>query len=131
MNGVGQVPPSRAAPRRPKPSSGPAARNSARILADVDSVVRSLRKSVAERREAVERIQKVSDIILGRKTRFSVDEATGKVVVAVIDPRTNAVIREIPSADEQRIRAKLRKAAEASARLGDLRARGSLLSVEA
>lgn len=83
-------------------------------MADAAQVVQKLAKNIAETKESIEQIQRVSDIILGRKTQFSVDQESGKVVIAIIDPQTNTVIKEIPSADEQRLRAKLRRMAELS-----------------
>ena len=81
-------------------------------MADAANVVQNLTKNIAKTKESIEQIQRVSDIILGRKTQFSVDQETGKVIVSIIDPQTNTVIKEIPSAEEQRLKAKLRKMAE-------------------
>jgi flagellar protein FlaG len=83
-------------------------------MADAAQVVQNLTKNIAKTKESIEQIQRVSDIILGRKTQFSVDQESGKVVISIIDPQTNKVIKEIPSADEQRLRAKLRRMAELS-----------------
>lgn len=84
------------------------------VMADASKVVQNLSKNIAKNKESIEQIQKISDIILGRKTQFSVDSESGKLVVSIIDPQTNKVIKEIPSAEEQRMRAKLRKLAELS-----------------
>ena len=49
-------------------------------------------------------------MVMGRKLQFNVNEELGAVVVKVVDPSTNQVIKEIPSADVQRIKANIRKA---------------------
>ncbi len=83
-------------------------------MADASQVVQNIAKNNAKTKESIEQIQKVSDIILGRKTQFSVDQESGKVVIAIVDPQTNKVIKEIPSAEVQRMRSKLRRMAELS-----------------
>ena len=83
-------------------------------VASAEQVVQKLKKNIAETKENIKQIQKVSDIILGRKTQFSVDQESGKVIVAIVDPQTNQVIKEIPSAEELRMKAKLRSIAEDS-----------------
>lgn len=83
-------------------------------MASAEQVVQKLKKNIAETKENIKQIQKVSDIILGRKTQFSVDQESGKVIVAIVDPQTNQVIKEIPSAEELRMKAKLRSIAENS-----------------
>lgn len=98
------VVPAKKAPIKPLPNP----------MATADQVVQKLSKNIAENKENIKQIQKVSDMILGRKTQFSVDEESGKVVMAIVDPQTNKVIKEIHSAEEQRMRAKLLKAAELS-----------------
>jgi len=84
------------------------------LMVDVARVIQNIKNSNAKTKESIEQIQKVSDIILGRKTQFSVDSESGKVVVSIVDPQTNKVIKEIPSAEEQLMREKLKKVAELS-----------------
>ena len=47
---------------------------------------------------------------MGRKRQFNVNEELGSRVVKVVDPSTNQVIKEIPSADIQRLKISIRKA---------------------
>ena len=91
---------------------------------NAEQVVQHITKINAKNRENIEKIQRVSDIILGRKTKFSVDNESGDLIVSIIDPKTNQVIKEIPSAEEQKMRAKLKRMAEISFR-------GSIIDIRA
>ncbi len=78
-------------------------------LADVDQVVQRLKSNIAKDKEDAIEVQKVSEIVLGRKVQFNVNQEIGQVVVAIVDPQTNRVIKEIPSAEEQKLKAKIRR----------------------
>ena len=54
--------------------------------------------------------QKLSDMVMGRKLRFNVNEELGSIVVKIVDPNTEQVIKEIPSADIQKLKINIRKA---------------------
>ena len=71
-------------------------------------VSQTLANNLADTRETVEEIQKVSDIVLGHKLQFNVNKELGRVVVKVLDPSTNAVIREIPSEELQKIQLQMK-----------------------
>lgn len=58
--------------------------------------------------KAVEEIQKLCDMC-GRKLQFRVNNDTNQIVVKVIDTSTDKVIREIPSEEIQRLRARIRE----------------------
>lgn len=79
-------------------------------IADGARVVDNLVKSNAQIKADAQQLQKLSDMVMGRKLQFNVNEELGAVVVKVVDPSTNQVIKEIPSADVQRIKANIRKA---------------------
>ena len=49
-------------------------------------------------------------MVMGRKLRFNVNNELGSVVVKIVDSNTNQVIKEIPSADMQKIKINIRKA---------------------
>lgn len=57
----------------------------------------------------IQQLQDISDI-LGRKLLFNVNEELGKVVVKVVDPSTNKIIKEIPSADIQKLQIRIKEA---------------------
>jgi flagellar protein FlaG len=73
-------------------------------------VSKTLAENLAETKETVREIQKLSDIVLGHKLQFNVNHDLGIVVVEVVDPATNQVIREIPSEDLQRIQVQMKQA---------------------
>jgi len=78
-------------------------------MADAEQVVQRIKNNIAKDKEDAKEIQQVSEIVLGRKVQFNVNAELGQVVVAIVDPQTKRVIKEIPSADEQRIKAKMRR----------------------
>jgi len=73
-------------------------------------VSKTLAENLARTKETVQEIQKLSDIVLSHKLKFCINEELGKVVVEVVDPATNKVIREIPSEDLQRIQVQMKQA---------------------
>ena len=78
-------------------------------MADAEQVVQKLTKNIAQDKVDAEQIQKVSDIVTGEKMRFRLNPELGQVVVSIVDPQTNQVIKEIPSVDQQKIRMKIKK----------------------
>ena len=73
---------------------------------DVDNLV----ENNAQVKADAQQLQRLSDIVMGRKLQFNVNEELGSVVVKVVDPSTNQVIKEIPSADIQKLKINIRKA---------------------
>jgi flagellar protein FlaG len=71
----------------------------------VETVVEDVSKIKAD----VQQLQDISDI-LGRKLLFNVNEQLDKVVVKVVDPSTDKVIKEIPSAEVQQMQIRIREA---------------------
>lgn len=59
--------------------------------------------------KTVNRLQNISDI-LGRKIQFKVNQDLQKVVIKIIDPSTDKVIKEIPSAEIQQLQIRMREA---------------------
>ncbi len=57
----------------------------------------------------VRRIQDYANFV-GSKIQFRVDEDLGKVIVKIVDPQTDKVIKEIPSADVQNLQIRLKEA---------------------
>lgn len=83
--------------------------SSERPVVDAKHVIQDITKSIAQVKEDAEKMEKVSDLVLGQKIRFSVNQELGQIVAAIVDPQTKQVIKEIPSVEEQKIRIKLRK----------------------
>ncbi|MGN0740664.1 MAG: flagellar protein FlaG [Treponema sp.] len=79
-------------------------------IADGARVVDNLVQNNAQVKADAQQLQKLSDIVMGRKLQFNVNEELGSIVVKVVDPSTNQVIKEIPSADIQKLKINIRKA---------------------
>ena len=73
-------------------------------------VSKTLAENLAKTKETVQEIQKLSDLVLSHRLKFEVNEELGQVIVEVVDPATNQVIREIPSEDLQRIQMQMKHA---------------------
>lgn len=57
---------------------------------------------------AVEQIQKIADMF-NRELKFQVSDELNRVIVKVIDPSTDKVIREIPSQEIQRLQLQIQE----------------------
>ena len=79
-------------------------------IADGARVVDNLVENNAQVKADAQQLQRLSDIVMGRKLQFNVNEELGSVVVKVVDPSINQVIKEIPSADIQKLKINIRKA---------------------
>ena len=79
-------------------------------IADGARVVDSLVQNNAQIKADAYELQKLSDMIMGPKLQFNVNEELGSVIVKVVDPTTNQVIKEIPSPDIQRLKMNIRRA---------------------
>lgn len=73
-------------------------------------VAESIAQNVAEVKADAQQLQKMSDLIMGRKLQFNVNNELGSVVVKVVDQNTNQVLREIPSQEIQQLKINIRKA---------------------
>jgi flagellar protein FlaG len=59
--------------------------------------------------KSIRDVQKMSDM-MGRKLQFSVNKDLGRVVVKIVDPATNTVVKEIPSQDLQKLAVRMKEA---------------------
>ena len=71
-------------------------------------VSQNIAKSLADTKADVQELQKLSDMVMGHKLQFNVNDELNRVIVKVVDSSTNEVIREIPSEDLQRIQARMK-----------------------
>jgi len=69
-----------------------------------------LADNLAKTKQTVQELQELSNMVLGHKLEFSVNSELDKVIVKVIDPETNKVIRQIPSEDLQKIQIQMKHA---------------------
>lgn len=79
-------------------------------MAEPAQVVDNITDNIAQVKKDVQQIQELSDAVMGRKVKFNVNQELNQVVVSIIDPSTDRVIREIPSADIQKLKVRIRKA---------------------
>lgn len=79
-------------------------------MADAEQVVQNITENIAQVKEDVKQLQRLSDAVMGRKVTFSVNQELNQVVVSIIDPSTDRVIKEIPSTDVQKLKVRIRKA---------------------
>lgn len=73
-------------------------------------VAQDIEKNLAEIKADSQQLQKMSDLIDGRKVQFNVNKELNTVVVKIVDSNTNQVLKEIPSEDMQRLKLRIRKA---------------------
>ena len=73
-------------------------------------VAQNIEQNLAELKEDSQQLQKMYEMVDGRKLQFNVNKELGSVVVRVVDSNTNQVLKEIPSEDMQKLKLRLRKA---------------------
>lgn len=73
-------------------------------------VAENIVQTAADVKADAQQLQKMSDMVMGRKLRFNVNEELGSIIVKIVDPNTDQVIKEIPSEDIQKLKINLRKA---------------------
>lgn len=78
-------------------------------MADAAQVVQNITDNLAQVKEDAKQLQRLSDVVMGRKVRFNVNQELNQVVVSIVDPTTDKVIKEIPSADLQKLKVRIRK----------------------
>lgn len=78
------------------------------IMRDSKEAVQKMAENLQEVKEGVSVLQKVAET-MGTKVQFRVNEKLGRVIVSVLDPETNKVIREIPSEDVQKMQLRIRE----------------------
>ena len=76
---------------------------------NVNKEAASVAEDFADLDYQVSQLQRISDQI-GRKLRFNVNKDLNKIIVKVVDPNTDQVIKEIPSADIQKLQLRLKEA---------------------
>ena len=73
-------------------------------------VAQNIEQNLAQIKEDSQQLQKMYEMVVGRKLQFNVNKELGAVVVRVVDSNTNQVLKEIPSEDIQKLKLRLRKA---------------------
>ena len=67
-------------------------------------------QTAADVKADAQQLQKMSDMVMGGKLRFNVNNELGSIVVKVVEPKTDQVLKEIPSVDIQKLKIQIRKA---------------------
>ena len=75
---------------------------------DAAEVAQTLADNLAKDKTYIQELQRVANS-LDRKVKFNVNQELGQVVVKIVDPSTDKVIREIPSVDMQELRVTMRR----------------------
>lgn len=78
------------------------------INKEMNTTAENIIQDIEKLKKSVNQLQNVSDMF-GRKLQFNVNEQLGKVVIKVIDPSTDKVIKEIPSAEVQDMQVRMRE----------------------
>ena len=73
-------------------------------------VANNIVQSLADIKADAQQLQNMSDMVMGRKLQFNVNKELGSVVVKIVDPSTEQVVKEIPSEDIQNLKIRIRKA---------------------
>ncbi|MBP5284154.1 MAG: flagellar protein FlaG, partial [Treponema sp.] len=73
-------------------------------------VTENITRNLEETRASVKELQKLSDMVMGHKLEFNVNEELNRVIVKVVNPDTHEIIREIPSEDLQKIQIRMKHA---------------------
>ena len=75
---------------------------------DTAEVAQTLADNLSKDRTYIQKLQQVADS-LDRKVTFNVNQELGQVVVKIVDPSTDKIIREIPSVDMQELKVTMRQ----------------------
>jgi flagellar protein FlaG len=71
-------------------------------------VSENIAKNLADTQASVKELQRLSDMVMGHKLQFNVNNDLNRVIVKVVDTSTNEIIREIPSEDLQKLQARMK-----------------------
>lgn len=89
-------------------TSSVASKTLAISVPDAAEVAQTLAGNLAKDKTYVQELQRVANS-LDKKVKFNVNQELGQVVVKIVDPSTDKVIREIPSVDLQKLRVTMRR----------------------
>ncbi|MBB5218499.1 hypothetical protein DYE49_04840 [Treponema rectale] len=72
-------------------------------------VSENISRNIEATKADVQELQRLSDMVMGHKLQFNVNEDLNKVIVKVVNSKTNEVIREIPSEEVQKFQSRLKR----------------------
>lgn len=73
-------------------------------------VAQDIANNIAEIKEDTKHLEKMSELITGTKVQFNVNKELNEVIVKIVDPNTNQVLKELPSKEIQNLKLRIRKA---------------------
>ena len=79
------------------------------IIPTGSEAAKNLQKEAEEVKADAAQLQHMSDMVMNRKLQFNVNSELGSVIVKIVDPNTEQVIKEIPSEDIQKLKIRIRK----------------------
>ena len=80
------------------------------VTQTASDVAANLANNVAEIKADAQQLEKMSELISGRKLQFKVNNEIGIVILKIVYPNTDQVLKEIPSKDIQNLKINIRKA---------------------
>lgn len=80
------------------------------ITPDRAQAAQFIEQNIQQVKSDSQQLQKMSELVTGRKLLFNVNKELGSVVVTVVDSNTNKVVKQIPSEDMQNLKIRIRKA---------------------
>ena len=78
------------------------------INKEMNDTAEDIEQDLEKVKKAVQELQQMSNF-LDRKLQFNVNEELGRVVVKVVDSSTDKVIKEIPSAEVQKMQIRIKE----------------------
>jgi flagellar protein FlaG len=78
------------------------------VMPDPETVAQRLVDNSSALDESMRELQKLADS-MDRRVQFNVNKELGRVVVKIVDPSTDKVIKEIPSADIQKLQIRIKE----------------------
>ena len=73
-------------------------------------VAQNIEQNIADIKADSQALQKMTEMVGGNKLLFNVNKELGSVVVSIVDPETEQVIKQIPSEEMQKLKLRIRKA---------------------
>ncbi len=80
------------------------------VAQSASEVAANLVNNVAEIKADAQQLERMSELISGRKLQFNINDELGSVIVKIVDPNTEQVLKEIPSKEIQNLKINIRKA---------------------
>lgn len=72
-------------------------------------VAQKITQNLEDVKRSAEQMQKMYDMVVGHKLQFKVNEELKCVVINVVDPDTNKVLKEIPSEEIQTLKLRMKQ----------------------